>query len=52
MDDVYKWTEARIEAAIAFYDQSPDGQYDGMAAAALRYVLQMKRNAARFGDRW
>lgn len=34
-----------VTKAIAFYDQSPDGQYDEIAAMALRAVLeQMKRD--------
>lgn len=42
-----KWTETikmeeLLKAALEFYERSPDGQYDNVAVAAIRYAMLMK----------
>lgn len=39
MQTIAGYTADEIKRAIAFYDQSPDGQYDNLAADILRVVL-------------
>lgn len=37
-----------LERAAEFYDQSPDGQYDRVAAAAIRELLRQAQEAENF----
>lgn len=44
--DMYFWlnyTEKEILAAIRFYENSPDGQYDRLAVDALKFLLEIRR---------
>jgi hypothetical protein len=36
------YTESEVQRAIRFYELSPDGQYDKLAAEGLRMLLEIR----------
>lgn len=50
--DIHSVAREDVERAVAFYEQFPDGQYDEIAAAALRYILKCHESAELFSDPW
>lgn len=46
MQFILEQSEGRMEQALAFYQRSPDGQFDDIAEAAIRVALEVRRKHA------